>query len=258
MLTYDPALPWQKFALQTILTDDLDPVYVALSKSDIPEDMLMRWCTAFVTYYHMGIASELCRLKDDDFWQALLKVYDTAPRAAERRHFRGLAGIKAIKQWMNEYKTPEKFFVACMQPSFMGLLKKGIPQIGTYFSWKCMDLREAVFGYEVNWSGAEKHMVELPKQGLEIIFPGVKPDVALLKVVNEISWMKAPPRFIRNCGVAEAETIACMIKGYYKNGKAIGADIVDKRQALTGYGFVANEILKHMPKEPFDGTEIIS
>ena len=41
MITYDPSLPWQKFALQTILTDDLDPVYVALSKSDIPEDMLM-------------------------------------------------------------------------------------------------------------------------------------------------------------------------------------------------------------------------
>jgi hypothetical protein len=257
MITYDPDLPWAEFAKQTVRTDDLDPVYVALSKSDIPEDMLMRWCTAFVTYYHMGIASQLCELTGDKFWEGLFNCYDTAPRAAERRHFRGQAGLKAMKRWVNEYKTPEKFFTACMQPSFMGLLKKNIPQIGTYFTWKCMDLREAVFGYAVDWKNSEKHMVELPKQGLNIIFPGVPSDIALLQVVNEIKWMKAPPRYTRDCGVAEAETIACMIKGYYKNGKAIGADIVDKRLALTGYGFVADEILKHMPEEPFD-TEIIS
>jgi hypothetical protein len=100
-------------------------------------------------------------------------------------------------------------------------------------------------------------MVQLPVQGLEIIFPGVPSDKALLQVVDQIKYLKAPPRYTRDCGVAEAETIACMIKGYYKNGKPIGADIVDKRQALTGYGFVADEILKHMPEEPFD-TEIIS
>jgi len=257
MITYDPNLPWTDFAKHTIRTDDLDPVYVALARSDIPESMLMRWCAAFITYYHMGIASQVCELNGDKFWEGLFNCYDKAPRAAERRHFRGQSGLKAMKHWVNVYKTPENFFSACMQPSFMKLLKGNIPQIGTYFSWKCMDLREAVFGYDVDWTGAEKHMVQLPVQGLEIIFPGVPSDKALLQVVDQIKYLKAPPRYTRDCGVAEAETIACMIKGYYKNGKPIGADIVDKRQALTGYGFVADEILKHMPEEPFD-TEIIS
>ena len=252
MITYDPTLPWPKFAELTVKTDDLDPVYVGLQRCNMPEDMLMRWCAAFVTYYHMGTAGKLCLYEGDEFWTKLWESYDTAPRAAERRHFRGNSGRKAIKQWINTYKTPEAFFAACMQPSFMKLLKKNIPQVGTYFTWKCMDLREAVFGYAVDWTGAENHMVTLPTQGLEIIYPGVKPSVALLQVVDNINHLKAPPRYSRACGVAEAETIACMIKGYYKNGKTIGHDIMEKRRDLEGYGEVSDLILAHMPKEPTD------
>jgi hypothetical protein len=134
----------------------------------------------------------------------------------------------------------------------MKLLKKNIPQIGTYFTWKCLDLREAVFGYAVDWTNAENHMVTLPTQGLDIIYPGVKPSIALLQVVDNINHLKAPPRYNRSCGVAEAETIACMIKGYYKNGKAIGHDIMEKRRDLEGYGEVSDLILSHMPEEPTD------
>ena len=95
MLAYDPNLDWKRFAELTIATDDLDPVYVALYKSGMPEDMLMRWCAAFVTYYHMGTACQLCELKGDEFWTELWNRYDTNPRASERRHFRGEAGKKA-------------------------------------------------------------------------------------------------------------------------------------------------------------------
>ena len=59
MLTYDQNLSWQDFARLTVATDDLDPVYVALHKCGMPEAMLMRWCAAFVTYYHMGTACQL-------------------------------------------------------------------------------------------------------------------------------------------------------------------------------------------------------
>jgi len=258
MITYDPSISWQDFAAKTIATDDLDPVYVALSKCGMPEPMLMRWCAAFVTYYHMGTASQVCELEGDVFWAELLKRYDTAPRASERRHFRGEAGRKAIKAWIDTYSTPEKFFNDCMQSSFMKLHKKGIPQIGTYFTWKCMDLREAVFGYGVDWTYSERHMVELPKQGLEVIFPELSkqkhPDYAgaLFQVVDGIKHLNAPPRYTRACGVAEAETICCMAKAYFKNRKPIGKDIVEKREDLTGYGDVADHILSFMPKEPFD------
>lgn len=257
MLTYDPALPWQQFARLTVLTDDLDPVYVALHKSQMPEAMLMRWCAAFVTYYHMGTACQLCTLEGEDFWTELWNRYDTAPRAAERRHFRGDAGKRAIRSWINTYGTPEKFFAACMQPSFIKLLNANIPQIGTYFTWKCMDFREAVFGYEVDWSGSEHHMVELPKRGLDVIFgldPDSKPDyaAALHQVVDAIAHLDAPPRYVRGCGLAEAETVCCMAKAYYKNKKPIGKDILEKRQDLTGFGDVADYILSHMPADPTD------
>ena len=263
MLKFDPELSWQDFAAKTITTDDLDPVYVALYLAQMPEDMLMRWCAAFVTYYHMGTACQLCTLKGDEFWLELWNRYDTAPRASERRHFRGESGKKAIKAWVNTYGTPENFFAACMQPSFMKLLKKGIPQIGQYFTWKCMDLREAVFGYPVDWTDSEHNMVQLPKQGLEVIFPELltveKPDyaTALLKVADTISYINAPPRGVRSCGVAEAETVCCMAKAYYKSSKPIGKDIVEKRHDLTGYGEISDYILSFMPAEPFD-IEIIS
>lgn len=263
MLKYDPSLSWQEFAAKTIYTDDLDPVYVALYKCGMPEDMLMRWCAAFVTYYHMGTACQLCTLKDDEFWTELWTRYDTAPRASERRHFRGEAGKKAIKAWIQTYGTPERFFAACMQPSFMKLLQLSIPQIGHYFTWKCMDLREAVFGYEVDWTDSEYHMVALPMQGLDVIFPDLQNKKranyaeALLRVADAIRYINAPPRGVRPCGVAEAETVCCMAKSYYKSQKPIGKDIVEKRHDLTGYGEIADHILSFMPLEPFD-IEIVS
>ena len=257
MLAYDPNISWQTFAEKTIATDDLDPVYVALYKSGMPEAMLMRWCAAFVTYYHMGTACQLCTLEGDEFWTELWTRYDTAPRASERRHFRGEAGKRAIKSWINTYGTPERFFGACMKPSFMGLVKDHPIQIGSYFTWKCMDLREAVFGYDVDWTGAEHHMVQLPKQGLDIIFnvgEGAKIDyaAALLEVAEQIQHLKAPPRYSRSCGVAEAESVACMAKAYYNSRKPIGKDIVEKRNDLAGYGEIAEHILECMPKDPKD------
>lgn len=264
MLPYDEKLDWKEFARLTIATDDLDPVYVALYKSGMPEDMLMRWCAAFVTYYHMGTACQVCELQGDEFWYELWNRYDTAPRASERRHFRGESGRKALKSWINTYGTPEKFFQSCMRKSFMELLKANIPQIGTYFTWKCMDLREAVFGYDVDWSESEYHLVGLPMSGLEVIFPECgkrKPmpySKALLELASAISHLDAPPRYARKCGVAEAETIACMIKAYYLNKKPIGKDIEEKRNDLLGYGDIADHILSHMPKIPDNLEEYVA
>ena len=260
MLTYDPDLSWQDFAAKTIATDDLDPVYVALYRAQMPEAMLMRWCAAFVTYYHMGTACELCTLEGNDFWTELWNRYDTAPRASERRHFRGEAGKKAMRAWINTYGTPEKFFADCMRPSFMSLLQAGIPQIGHYFTWKCMDLREAVFGYHVDWTTAEYHMVALPMQGLDVIFPELKTQKkanyadALLQVADAIKHIPAPPRLARNCWVAEAETVCCMAKAYYGNKKPIGKDIAEKRADLTGYGEISDYLLSLMPEEPMEVT----
>jgi hypothetical protein len=256
MLPYDPNLDWKKFAELTIKTNDLDPVYVALHDCGMPEDMMMRWCAAFITYYHMGTACQLCTLQGDEFWTELWNRYDTNPRASERRHFRGDAGKRAMKAWINTYKTPEKFFAACMQPSFMKLLQKAIPQVGTYFTWKCMDLREAVFGYEVDWSEAEYHLVGLPMSGIEYLFPECKKHGprghcdGLREIADAIKQFDAPPRKIRKCGIAEAETVACMVKAHYVNKKPIGKDIVEKRYDLTGWGEIADHILARMPEEP--------
>lgn len=252
MLKYDKELPWQEFARLSVFHLDLDPVYCALASSGWDEATLLRWCAAFVTFYHMGTASQVCDLQGDAFWSELWSRYDFAPRAAERRHFRGEAGRKAITAWRNTYGTPEKFAIACMRPSFREIFNAGIPQIGAYFTWKWGDFREAVFGYDMDWAGAEKNMVALPQQGLAYLFHDEKPSESIWKVVEAIAHLDAPPRFSRKCGLAEAETVSCMVKGYYLNKVPIGHDILDKRAALTGFGERADHLLSVMPLEPFD------
>ncbi len=252
MLTYRSDLPWQEFARLSIQTLDLDPVYVSLSRSGWDEATLMRWCVAFCTFYHMGTASQVCHLQGDPFWLELWARYDTAPRAAERRHFRGEAGRKAITMWRNTYETPENMAIACMRPSFKEVYNSGVPQMGLYFSWKWSDFREAVFGYDMDWTGAEKNLVALPQQGLTHLFPDEKPSESIWKVVEAIAHLDAPPRFERKCGLAESETVSCMVKGYYLNKTPIGHDIYDKRLALTGFGERADHLLSVMPPEPFD------
>lgn len=251
MLKYDKSITWQEFARLSIETLDLDPIYVALYKSGWDEAKLMRWCAAFVTYYHTGTACAVCDLEGDEFWAELWNRYDKNPRAAERRHFRGEPGRKALKAWINTYKTPEGFMSACMKGSFLDTLNAGIPQIGQYMTWKVKDFREAVFGYETDWTDAEKHLVGLPCAGLEYLFPDEKPKDSVWKVVDAIKHIPAPPRMSRGCGLPEAETISCMAKAYFLNGKPIGKDIVEKRDDLNGGGENAVHLLSVFPREPF-------
>lgn len=253
MLTYNKDLPWQDFARLSIQTLDLDPVYVALANSGWDEAKLMRWCVGFITYYDMGCASDVCDLQGDEFWTALWDRYDTNPRAAERRHFRGEAGKKALKAWRNEFGTPEKMLGACMKSTFMDALNSGVPQIGTYFTWKVSDFRESVFGYDMDWSGAEKHLLGLPCSGLEFLFPDEKPAQSVWKIVEAVKDLPNPSLYVANCNIAVGETIACMAKAYYNNGKPIGKDIVERRDQLSTSN---NENARHLasvfPVEPTD------
>ena len=256
MLTYKPTLEWPEYARLTVITNDLDPIYVALYKSGWDEAKLLRWCAAMVTYYHAGAACKLADLQGDDFWEALWHTYDTTPRSSERRHFRGEAGLKAMKHWINTYKTPEKFMLACMKPTFMDALRSGVPQIGVYFTWKACDFREAVFGYDVNWDGAERNMLKSATNGLDVLFgqEGVKLDYSkeILKIIDAIKALPAPPRYSRQCGIAEAETIACGVRQYYTHRVPIGQDIADKRNSLTGFGDNSDHLITCFPKEPND------
>lgn len=252
MLTYNAKMNPKEYARLTIATNDLDPVYVALVNSGWDEAKVLRWCAAMVTFYHTGTACELCDLHGDDFWTEVWNRYDKNPRASERRHFRGEAGKKALKFWRNEFGTPEKFMLACMKPTFLESVNCGIPQIGTYFAWKVSDFREAVFGYDVDWSGAEKHLSAVPEKGLRFLWPDEKPYQSIWKLVDLIKDIKAPPRLTRACGIAEAETIACGVQQYYNNSIPVGKDIVDKRKALEGYGRNAAHLIRVFPVDPSD------
>lgn len=249
MLTYDKELPWQNYARLTVITNDLDPVYVALAKSGWEEEKIMRWCAAFIAFYHTGTACEAADLQGDEFWNFLWDRYDNNPRGSERRHFRGEAGKKALKAWRDTYSTPEKFLLACMKPSFMQTLKAGIPQIGTYFTWKVCDFREAVFGYDMDWSGAEHNMLATATNGLELLFPKEPYHESVFKLLEAIDDLYAPPRFDRKCGLAEAETVACGVRQYYTRGVPIGEDIVAKRTSL-GNSDNAKHLSTKFPKEP--------
>lgn len=250
MLSYRD-LSDREFARLTVLTLDLDPTYVAAARVQWEEDKKLRWCAAMMAFYHTGYASEACDLEGDAFWSYLWGKI-SAPRPAERRHFRGVAAEKALISWRNDFGTPERFMAACMKNKFLDILGAGIPQVGTYFAWKAADYRESIFGYSMDWTDAEKHMVGLPISGLELMFPGEKPEHSIWRIADMIGDLPAPPQFSRTCGVESYETIACMIKSY-RRGKNVGADIMEKRRDLEAVqNENAKELLSHMPPDPVD------
>jgi hypothetical protein len=252
VITYNADLPWQEFIRLEIQTKHLDPMYPALNSVGWSEAKLMRWCAAMVTYYNAGVACKLCDYQGDDFWHGLWDHYDTVKRPAERRHFRGDLGRKAIRFWRNEFATPEKFIQTCMKSTFMKALKSGVPQIGPYFTWKVCDYRESVFGYDLDWNGAENYLTKLALKGLDEVFKEGSYAEKLQIVIDEIAQYKDPARNIRQCGIAEAETAACSFRYYYGHQTPIGHDIVNKRRSLEGCGENAEQLAAAIPKEPFD------
>lgn len=215
-------MDWKKFAVQLFATEDADPGYVALAHARLPEDQKKRFMAAWVTYYHPGIAAQASEYHGDTFWKFLLGNYEKAPRASERRHFRGRAGQVALDAWRRQFKHPEEMVDYMRGDTYFDVREHShsVPQIGPYFVWKFADVQERVFRDPCDFTGAAKYSPKVPQDGAKLISKIATVEQVYARIVTELNVKlhKAPPWHDRSFTIQEAETVCCVYHQYIGGG----------------------------------------
>lgn len=218
---------WRKFASLMFKLEDADPGYMLLHRADMPTAQKLRYILAWCTFYNPGLAARASDFQGAKFYEFLRYVYPHAKRASERRHFRGQAGLKALAQWQSLYPKPEAMLEACFASSYLQVRKNmsHMAQMGDYFYWKLADIQDTVMGKPVDFTGCEKYMPKVPKQGADMI--GDMENLFTLEVIMgvvtaHVSKLAYPVKEGRKLALQEAETVCCVFKqhvvGDYKFG----------------------------------------
>ena len=218
---------WRKFANQMFKLEDADPGYMLLRRADLPLAQKLRYVLAWCTFYNPGLAARASDFQGAKFYEFLRYVYPHAKRASERRHFRGQSGLKALAQWQSLYPKPEAMIESCFASSYLQVRKNmsHMSQMGDYFYWKLADIQDTVMGKPVDFTGCEKYMPKVPKQGADMI--GDMENLFTLEVIMgvvtaHVSKLAYPVKEGRKLALQEAETVCCVFKqhvvGDYKFG----------------------------------------
>lgn len=216
-LLTDHTTEWRSFAKCLFKLEDADPGYVLLKRAKLGYDQKLRYVLAWCTFYNVGIAAQASEYRGAAFYDYLTSVYPTAKRASERRHFRGQAGLTALHQWRTGWPQPEGLIERCYAPTYLGVRAnmKDIAQMGDYFYWKLADIWDTVFDRPVDFTGCEKYMPKVPKQGAEIISELESTCHALEVTMSTITdHVKRIPYTVkpRKLALQEAETVCCVFK----------------------------------------------
>lgn len=187
------------FAQHLLRDGDLDPVYTALNKVGWGEAQKLRWLVAYCAYYHCGVACWMSELEGFEFWEQMhtaarneapTELGTRWPRGHERRHFRGAQAIKGIADWRMKYQYPEQMFqyIKYAEPPsvapFEAVRSRALEHrsVGTWLSFKMVDLVDACLGVPVDQSNLMNFMYEVPLKSLFREWqeqhgwgPGVKP-----------------------------------------------------------------------------------
>lgn len=230
---------WQEFARETIRINDLDPTYEMLrnARKEYGDEWVARFCLHMLMFYHVGEAEVAANLDGVEFWKHVEDNYETCKRGTERRHFRGANGRAAIASLKPAFLTaPGSALRAFYRPAYPDLYRAvagGATGFGPYFIWKWADYLQCVFDLPIDLTMAHKFMPDEPAKCAKKYWPDLTLKQALDTVVDEIKQYPDPFSKSRPCGVSEAETILCMMKGYFiTKSHRIGDDLLDKYKAL--------------------------
>jgi hypothetical protein len=244
-LTHD----WRKFARAMFMLEDADPGYMLLKRAKLPYATKLRYVLAWCTFYNPGIAAVACQYQGEDFYQFLRNVYPDAKRASERRHFRGRAGLLALNQWQREYPKPEEMIEECYAPTYLGVRQnmKPMAQMGDYFYWKLADIWDTVFDNPVDFTGCERYMPKVPKQGADIIY-GMEQSIVVGHAFSQEQWLVPvmaeitqhvekidyPVKGGRKLALQEAETVCCVFKQHVHGDYRLGFRSAKAYRRLIG------------------------
>lgn len=209
-------------ALMDILcpNNELDPVYLAVKNAPISTPQKQRALVCWMSYHHLGLSFALSGLKDAAFWKKMIELNDVAPRANERRHFRGAASLKALKQWATMYPHPEDMCETLWQcaPEYSRIRKfiTSHLQFGDYFVWKVCDMYQFMTGRRINMVAGLKHLPNPVKAGVEEISLDTQPHGGTIQVFSRIKAHAVAKGYVSSTGVGfgyiDAETICCIYR----------------------------------------------
>lgn len=233
-----------EFGRDLIDKEDLDPIYSILNESKMPQSQLKRWCTAYWLFYNAGFASCASEKQGKDFWNFLLMDYPSHPRGAERRHFRGKAGLNCITKLREKFENPENMvdWIFDGKKTSQETIAKAqeLPMFGPWISWKLSDMGERVLGYDLAFDASDLYMYRDPVMGAALVAFGdwkAKINESGIKEVVQVitrayEGCKAPPKFDRAINVQEVETVLCKYKAHVKGFYPRGKDSIDIAHGL--------------------------
>jgi hypothetical protein len=246
---------FEDFIKVDIYTGDSDPVYWAIARAR--EGYGLGWATRFsvamLAYYHTGVACKAADYEGKEFWDHLQDIYPTSARGSERRHFRGDGGAKTLSSMMAWSHDPDRWFNN-FPLTYAGVRKcceNNLYAFGPYFQLKVCDYMDRCLGLKIlSYDGLARNLPTEPGRAMALLGGSFND---LCRRVNELG-LKAAPDFERPVGPAEVETSLCGWKTTKYKGNWFGADILDKREALKGYGVKGAQMAEWMPALVPKGT----
>lgn len=259
LLSSDYRSDWRGFAKELFKYEEADPGYMLLKRAELPYEQKLRYVLAWCTYYNPGIAAIASQYKGEQFYEYLRSVYTVAQRASERRHFRGQAGLKALDQWQQRFPRPEDMIEACQGDTYLQVRKNmsDMAQMGDYFYWKLADIWDTVFDEPVDFTGCERYMPKVPKQGAEIIYdleltqsggysrennPNWMPRT-IQCIEHNISKLDYPVKGGRKLALQEAETVCCVFKQHVHGDYRLGFRSAKAWKRLLGMHAKAPKVI---------------
>lgn len=208
------------------------------------------------------------------------------PRGGERRHYRGAQAVASMASLIAKYKTAEHaiagFYGYAPGPYSLAekynLTFKSVSDhvqqhrgFGEWMAFKVADMGERVLGLDVDFRDCELGIYKDPRQGAAVAYTEWKqpivlanPDVpawefpitdkalkdTVAHFVTRFKNFKAPPRNDRPVNVQEVETIFCKYKSHLKGHYPLGKDTIEVGHGLEGWGDLAQDLKKGLPKWP--------
>ena len=235
------------FGRELVKSQDLDPVYTAISGANLDYRARARIVLAYSCVYHLGAAAVIAT--DKQFWPALEVAAVNKglywPRGHERRHWRGAQALRTVAYFKATYRRPEDVVAEWLEGSmtFSAVTERirALPQYGPWVAFKVADMIERVLGCYVNFDDCAMGVYKEPRKAAALLLTGdveakiedadVSAVVTALLKPKALGTLKAPPAFDRRVNAQEAETVLCKYKasltGHYPMG-------LDSHEVYTG------------------------
>lgn len=273
----------EPFGEHLIKSNDLDPVYVALTemKAFCDDEQIMRWLLAYWCFYHCGFASWISEFDHRKYWEHFINASRNNlpaptggrwPRGKERRYWRGDTAVSAAVSLAENYPTPHHMVeslipVGRIQYIHVAELVQKHYLFGPWISFKVCDMLERVLEVAIDFDQASVFMFKDPAEAALMLWRQKQkfPETATPKnrqnaIDSVVEYLKmkfnsftAPPSHDRPIGLQEIETVLCKWKSHRNGHYPLYNDIDEITEALnewSPHSATAKLMASVMPKNP--------